>query len=87
MVIADTTQLPKLGEYIDMKNIDGKIERLKAVLYASHIDHKDNIRVFFASDNPNDNLLELEGIRYNVSRTYIDKSQSVRKDVIINGNS
>jgi hypothetical protein len=72
MLIHDMKDLPNVGDYVVMSNaIHGELERLKAVLIVRDNELEDTVHVFFASDEPKDNIYIENGIPYYSIRTYI----------------
>lgn len=71
MVIADIKQLPKLGDHVVMENsVHGEVERLKAVLIVPDDELDNMVHVFFASDEPTDNVHMENGVPYYSIVTY-----------------
>jgi hypothetical protein len=71
MLAADINKIPKIGEYVVMENsVHGELERLKAVLILPDDIIPNTMHVFFASDEPSDNIYEENGVKYYSIRTY-----------------
>lgn len=71
----DLKDLPKLGEYVSVENIDGTTEQLKAVLFSKFLEPIGYVITFFASDDLNNNIYNQKGIEYCTARLYSDPTK------------
>lgn len=90
MLIADIKELPVIGDIVIMENsVHGEVESLKAVGILPDDELRDTVHVFFASEDPADNIHEENGLKYYCIRTYApledDDCTVVGHDGITNG--
>jgi len=78
MLVADIKSLPAIGERVIMENsVHGEMEDLKVVGHLPDDELLNTVHVFFASDDPADNVNIENGIAYYSIRTYMPVPEGV----------